>query len=134
MARAGELRALDPRRGGPASGPGGSYQRVLVPVDSSGWSNAALAAAIRVGDQVNGELRVVHVRTWDRPGRFFFETFAEATSVVDSALAGAWACGDAHVRAHDRGASRNHQDEPAGRGGYCRNPRGRARARTGGVR
>jgi nucleotide-binding universal stress UspA family protein len=93
MARAGELRALDPRRREPASGPGGPFQRILVPVDSFGWSNAALEAAIRVGDKVNGQLRVVHVRTWDPPGRFFFETFAEATSVVDSALAGAWARG-----------------------------------------
>jgi nucleotide-binding universal stress UspA family protein len=93
MPRAEEFRALAPRLGTPASCQGGSFQRILVAVDSFGRSNAALAAASRVADMSSGQLRLVHVRTWDPPGRFFFETFAEASSVLDGALAGAWARG-----------------------------------------
>jgi nucleotide-binding universal stress UspA family protein len=93
MPRADEFPALAPRRGAPAQRQGGSFQRILVAVDPFGRSNAALAAAIQVGDKASGQLRLIHVRTWDPPGRFFFETFAEATSVLDGALAGAWARG-----------------------------------------
>ena len=86
-----------PATGGPAGG-GGSFSRILVPVDSFGQSAAALPVAAQLATTVGGgQLRIVHVRTWDPygkgPGRFFFETSAEATAILERALTGVWASG-----------------------------------------
>jgi len=81
------------------AGEGGeSLQRILVPVDSSGQSDKALALAARFSVEVGGQLRLVHVRMWDPPargglGRFFWETSEQATMVLDQALTSVWACG-----------------------------------------
>jgi nucleotide-binding universal stress UspA family protein len=81
-----------------APGGGQSLKRILVPVDESGPSDRALALAARFAAQVGGQLRVVHVRTWDPPargglGRFFWETSEQATALLDQALTSVWACG-----------------------------------------
>jgi nucleotide-binding universal stress UspA family protein len=84
-----------PGRDAPSGTGGGSFRRVLVPVDTSGCSTAALALAITICHQVGGSLRVVHVRMWDRPvprspGRFYTETSEQATAFLESALSCAW--------------------------------------------
>jgi nucleotide-binding universal stress UspA family protein len=84
--------------GAQAAGGGQSLKRILVPVDSSGQANQALALAARFGAQVGGQLRVVHVRMWDPPargglGRFFWETSEQATAVLDQAMTSVWARG-----------------------------------------
>ncbi len=80
-----------------AGGGGGSLRRILVPVDASGHAARGVALAARVSCAVGGELRVVHVRAFDPPGcgcgRFYAESAAEATGVIDQALTGAWSCG-----------------------------------------
>lgn len=80
------------------AGGGGSLRRILVPVDPFGQAARAVGVAAQFATAVSGgQLRVVHVRTWEPsgrgPGRFFFESSAEATAVVDRALTGAWASG-----------------------------------------
>jgi nucleotide-binding universal stress UspA family protein len=77
---------------------GGSFRRVLVPVDSFGESINAQAMAARIGQTTGGPLRLVHVRMWDPPvprggGRFYSETSEEATTVLDNAMNYAWARG-----------------------------------------
>jgi nucleotide-binding universal stress UspA family protein len=74
-----------------------SFRRILVPVQSPGESAPALAVAARISGETNGVLRLVHVRTCDPPlrsaARFYRETAAEATAVLEEALLAAWACG-----------------------------------------
>ncbi len=85
----------------PASGPpvpeGGSFRRILVPVDSGGRCAPALTAATELGAAVGGLLRLVHVRTWEPPiraaSRFFFETSEEATALLEESLTRVWAAG-----------------------------------------
>jgi nucleotide-binding universal stress UspA family protein len=77
---------------------GGSFRRVLVPVDSFGAATNALAMAARIGQTTGGPLRLVHVRVWDPPvprggGRFYPEVSEEATAVLDNAMNYAWARG-----------------------------------------
>jgi nucleotide-binding universal stress UspA family protein len=78
---------------------GGSFRRVLVPVDSFAESINALAMAVRIGQTTGGSLRLVHVRMWDPPvrtrggGRFYPETSEEATTVLDNAMNYGWARG-----------------------------------------
>ena len=78
-------------------GGGDSFRRILVPVDGSAMSAAAVAAAARLSVAMDGEVRVVHVRIYDPParccGRFYPETSQGALAVLDSAVSSAWACG-----------------------------------------
>lgn len=82
-----------------AGGGDGSITRILVPVDGTGASAAAQAVANRLCATASGSsmLRVVHVRIFDPPlrgaGRFYPETSATATQVLDQAVSGAWASG-----------------------------------------
>jgi nucleotide-binding universal stress UspA family protein len=81
--------------------PGGepSFRRILIPVRSPGESAEALAVAARVGSStINGVLRLVHVRMYDPPmprcpGRFYPETAAEASALLDEALLILWGSG-----------------------------------------
>ena len=77
---------------------GGTFRRVLVPVDSFGAATNALSLAARMGHATGGPLRLVHVRMWDPPiprggGRFYPETSEEATTVLDNAMSYVWARG-----------------------------------------
>jgi nucleotide-binding universal stress UspA family protein len=81
--------------------PGGepSFRRILIPVRSPGESAEALAVAARVGSStINGVLRLVYVRMYDPPmprcpGRFYPETAAEASALLDEALLILWGSG-----------------------------------------
>jgi nucleotide-binding universal stress UspA family protein len=97
MSRYGEPDLYIPAPGAPAAG-GRSPQRILVPVDSIGRAGAALELAARFSAEVDGQLRLVHVRAWDPPlpggaGRFFWETSEQATEVLDKAMTTVWAYG-----------------------------------------
>lgn len=81
-----------------ADNSGGSFRRVLVPVDSFGASTNALSLAARMGHATGGPLRLVHVRMWDPPvprggGLLYPETSEEATAVLDNAMSYVWAHG-----------------------------------------
>lgn len=86
-----------PTGDGRSGGGGGSFRRILVEADSFGLSAPALAAAARLSDAVSGQVRVVHVRTWDPgpkgAGRFFFESSSAATTVLDQAVTSVWQAG-----------------------------------------
>ena len=89
------IQAPDALTGG---GGGKSLQRIFVPVDESGHADQALALAVQLCAQVGGQLRLVHVRTWEPGvprygGRFYWETSEQATELLDQALTSAWACG-----------------------------------------
>jgi nucleotide-binding universal stress UspA family protein len=77
--------------------PGGSLQRILVPVDAGGRAADALALAARLSCALDGAVRVVHVRIFDPPvrgtGRFYPESSADADAVVEHAVLDTWACG-----------------------------------------
>jgi nucleotide-binding universal stress UspA family protein len=79
------------------SGGGGSLQRMLVPVSAPDGSAAALAIAARACAALNGTLRVVHIRIFDPPvrscSRFYPESSAQATAVIEQALTGVWPLG-----------------------------------------
>ena len=97
MPRYGKPDVLIPATDARADG-GKSLQRILVPVGSSGQAGRALALAARFSAEVDGQLRLVHVRAWDPPlpggaGRFFWETSEQATEVLDKALTAVWAHG-----------------------------------------
>lgn len=96
MARAG-LRGTDLELTTGQHGGGGSYRRILVPVDGSDMSGAAVEAAARLSVAMGGQVRVVHVRIYDPParccGRFYPETSQGALEVIDAAVSSAWACG-----------------------------------------
>ncbi len=81
----------------PHSGHGASFRRIVVPVAAFGRSADAVRAATRLCVAAGGLLRVVHVRVYDPPvrgcGRFYPETSAEATAVLENAVASAWAGG-----------------------------------------
>jgi len=83
--------------GGAARYGGGSPQRMLVPVRDPGGSAAALTLAAQACAAVNGALRVVHIRVWDPPvrscSRFYPESSAQATTVIEQALTGVWPLG-----------------------------------------
>ncbi|HJY72824.1 MAG TPA: universal stress protein [Streptosporangiaceae bacterium] len=76
-----------------------SFRRIFVPVRSPGESAEALAVAARAcSSTVNGVLRLVHVRMYDPPmprcpGRFYPESAAEATALLDEALLILWSNG-----------------------------------------
>jgi len=75
---------------------GGSFRRVLVPVDSFEASIKALNVAVHLSEGTGGPLRLVHVRMWDPPvprggGRFYPESSEEATIVLDNAMRYVWA-------------------------------------------
>jgi nucleotide-binding universal stress UspA family protein len=76
---------------------GGSLRRIFVPVDASGRAAPGVALAARLSCAVGGELRVVHIRPFDPPsrccGRFYPESSADATAVLDRALTRAWSNG-----------------------------------------
>jgi nucleotide-binding universal stress UspA family protein len=87
-----------PAAGAPAAGGGRSLQRICVPVDSFGRADRTLALAAGFSAAVGGQLRVVHVRMWDKAakgggGRFYYETSEEATALLDKALTSLWADG-----------------------------------------
>jgi nucleotide-binding universal stress UspA family protein len=94
-----DLKAAGPGTDVPDSGDGPSFRRIFVPVRLPGESAEALAAAARVcGSTINGLLRLVHVRMYDPPmprcpGRFYPETAAEATALLDEALLMVWDAG-----------------------------------------
>lgn len=87
------LPAPDVRRGGG----GKPLQRILVPVDPFGRADHALTLAARFGAAVGGRLRLVHVRMWDPGakggGRFYTQTSAQATAVLEKALTSVWSTG-----------------------------------------
>jgi nucleotide-binding universal stress UspA family protein len=97
MARAGLVPWTNPAGTSPGEGGGGPFRRILVPVGADGHSDRAvsLAASICLAD--SGELRIIHVRVFDPAvrgtGRFYPESSQEATMVLASATARAWACG-----------------------------------------
>jgi nucleotide-binding universal stress UspA family protein len=71
------------------------HRRILVPIDQFGHSARALPAAVSICDEMGGQLRLVHVRTWDGGmvkggGRFFIETTEAATAVLARQLDLAW--------------------------------------------
>lgn len=74
-----------------------SLRRILVPVDACGGPADALAIAAELSGEMGGELRLVHVRVADRAGRgqsrFYFQTDAGATEILEKALSGVWARG-----------------------------------------
>ena len=74
-----------------------SLRRILVAIDSFGRCAESLAEAVELAAEMSGELRLVHVRTWDSTGkgrsRFFFETSEEATAILEAALSGVWSRG-----------------------------------------
>jgi nucleotide-binding universal stress UspA family protein len=80
---------------------GGAFTRVLVPVAASAVAAGAPAAAVETAARLclatGGQLRVVHVRLWDPPvrnaTRFYPETGAQATAILENAVARAWAYG-----------------------------------------
>jgi len=81
-----------------ADNSGGTFRRVLVPVDSCELSTNALSLAARIGHATGGPLRLVHVRMWDPPvprggERFYPETSEEATALLDNAMSYVWARG-----------------------------------------
>lgn len=88
-----------PASGLPVIGGGARFRRILVPVDPFGRCAAALTLAGRLSLTVGGMLRLIHVRAWDPSargvGRFYLQTSAEATALLDTALTGLWACGAA---------------------------------------
>lgn len=96
MARAG-LSGTDLELSTGPGGGGGSFRRILVPVDGSAMSGAAVAAAAQLSVAMGGQVRVVHVRIYDPParccGRFYPETSQGALAVIDDAVSRAWACG-----------------------------------------
>jgi nucleotide-binding universal stress UspA family protein len=98
MSRFGETDFNLAAAGPQAAGGGQPLQRILVPVDPFGRANRALALAAQFSAAVGGQLRLVHVRTWEPAGRngaghFFFQTSEEATTVLDKALTSVWASG-----------------------------------------
>lgn len=70
------------------------FRRVLVPIESSRATTAALSLGVRMGRGEGVSLRVVHVRAWDAVargiGRVYSETSEEATRVIDTAMTYAW--------------------------------------------
>ena len=99
MSASYDLEVAVPGTDVPDSGDGPSFRRIFVPVRSPGESAEALAVAARVySSTMNGVLRLVHVRMYDPPmakcpGRFYPETAAEATAVLDEALLIVWGGG-----------------------------------------
>jgi nucleotide-binding universal stress UspA family protein len=81
----------------PLTGGGGSMNRILIPVDAFGHGASALALGARIASAIGGQLRVVHIRTFDPPlrgtGRFYTESSTEAIEVIDQAVTGVWQCG-----------------------------------------
>jgi nucleotide-binding universal stress UspA family protein len=80
-------------------GDGPEGQRIFVPVRWPDESAEALAVAARVwGSTINGVIRLVHVRMYDppiprSPSRFYMETNAEASALLDEALLVLWGNG-----------------------------------------
>ena len=93
-----ELQAAAPGTDAPAAGDGPSLRRLLVPVRSPAEADQALAVAANACRSVNGVVRLVHVRTYDPPvprcpNRFYAESVADATALLDEALVTVWAHG-----------------------------------------
>jgi nucleotide-binding universal stress UspA family protein len=76
----------------------GGFGRIVVPVNPVTWSSPdALPVATALAQRTGGQIRLVHVRMYDRPargtGRFFPETERQATAVLEDALPTAWSAG-----------------------------------------
>ena len=99
MSASYDLELAAPGTDSPDAGNGQSFRRIFVPIRSAGESADALAAATRIcGSTVNSILRLVHVRIYDPPmprcpSRFYLETAAEATALLDEALLMVWGGG-----------------------------------------
>jgi nucleotide-binding universal stress UspA family protein len=98
MSRYRNLDVYIPATAASPVGGGRPIRRILVPVDSLGRADGALALAARLCAEVDGQLRLVHARAWDPPipggaGRFFWESSEQATEVLDKALTSVWARG-----------------------------------------
>jgi len=99
MSTSDDLEVAVPGTGESDAGDGSSFRRIFVPVRSPGESARALAAATRIcSSTINGVLRLVHVRAYEPPvrgcpGRFYFETKAEAAALMDEALLIIWSGG-----------------------------------------
>jgi nucleotide-binding universal stress UspA family protein len=80
----------------PDADSGGSFRRVLVPIDPLGESAMdSLDLATRIGTTTGGPLRVVCVRMWDppvarSPGRFYLQTSEAVTELLATALRLVW--------------------------------------------
>ena len=68
------------------------FHRILVPIDATDSSLAALPAMLRFSESSGFSVRLVHVRVWDPAtrgrGRLYLETAEEATTLLDGALTG----------------------------------------------
>ena len=99
MSASYDLELAVPGTDEPDAGNERSFRRIFVPVRSPGESADALAAATQIcSSTVNSLLRLVHVRIYDPPmsrcpGRFYLETAAEATALLDEALLMIWGGG-----------------------------------------
>jgi nucleotide-binding universal stress UspA family protein len=99
MSSSYDLELAVPGTDEPGAGNERSFRRIFVPVRSPGESADAVAAATRIcTSNVNGVLRLVHVRVYDPPmprcpGRFYLETAAEAAALLDEALLMVWGDG-----------------------------------------
>jgi hypothetical protein len=91
-----ELELAFPGTCAPAFGDGPSLRRILAAARAPGQAAEALTVAARACRTIGGVLRLVHVRTCDRPlhraGRFSPETVGIA-AVLDEARPAVWACG-----------------------------------------
>jgi hypothetical protein len=142
MLATGELELAFPGTGAPVSGDVPSLRRILVAVRAPGEAAEALVVAARACRRIGGVLRLVHVRSYDRPvlraGRFYPET-AGIAAVLGEARPAVCACGgpqslpgcsirptrDPRGGDHARAESHHHGRGGAGAGG------GRDRSRRG---
>jgi nucleotide-binding universal stress UspA family protein len=72
--------------------------RLLVAVESLETASGALSAASRIAQDSDMQLRLVHLRVWDRPtpqggGRFYPRSSQDATSALDQAMQFVWGLG-----------------------------------------
>ena len=97
MARADLAGRINPAGAMSGDHGGGSFRRILVPVDAFGHSSDALSLATSLSLAEAAMLRIVHVRIFDPPvrgsGRFYPQSSQEATDVLEKAAAIAWARG-----------------------------------------
>lgn len=75
-------------------------RRILVPVESLDVAMDALATAAAIAGESGSQLRLIHVRIWDRPtpqsgGRFYPRSSEAATATLDEAMQFVWQRGAA---------------------------------------